>query len=41
VRHVAFGHVYRFSIVKGEYVSRKLIDGPRTENKGAEANLID
>jgi hypothetical protein len=36
VRHLAFGHVYRFSIVQGEHVSRKLADGPRTENKGAE-----
>jgi hypothetical protein len=35
VRHLAFG-LYRFSIVKGEHISRKLGDGPRTENKGAE-----
>ncbi|SDR54796.1 hypothetical protein SAMN05444161_5783 [Rhizobiales bacterium GAS191] len=36
VRHMAFGHIYRFPIAKGEHVRRKLADGPRTENEGAE-----
>ncbi|SDR63724.1 hypothetical protein SAMN05444161_6844 [Rhizobiales bacterium GAS191] len=36
VRQMAFGHVYRFSIVEAEHDRRKLADSPRTENEGAK-----
>ncbi|SEF09607.1 hypothetical protein SAMN05444161_8294 [Rhizobiales bacterium GAS191] len=36
VRHVREGHLYRFPIIEGQHVSRKLADGPRSDNKDAK-----
>ncbi|SDR49553.1 hypothetical protein SAMN05519103_03947 [Rhizobiales bacterium GAS113] len=36
VRHISEGHLYRFPIIDGQHVRRKLADGPRTENPNAK-----
>jgi hypothetical protein len=36
VRHVREGHVYRFLIVEGRHLTRKLAQGPVNENQNAK-----
>jgi hypothetical protein len=36
VRHINEDHLYRFPIVEGQHLSRKLADGPRNEGQNAK-----